>query len=58
MKLVTNGFAPLYADEQLKIKIRDCSEGAVGVFNPFMNSIEYYSWREWVASAGYPYGVA
>jgi hypothetical protein len=32
--------------------------GAVGIFNPFMNSIEYYSWREWIASAGYPYGVA
>lgn len=32
--------------------------GAVGIYNPFMNSIEYYSWREWIASAGYPYGVA
>lgn len=32
--------------------------GTVEIYNPFMDYVEQYSWREWIASAGYPYGVA
>ena len=32
--------------------------GMVKIYNPFMGCVEQYSWREWIASAGYPYGVA
>lgn len=33
MKLVTNGFAPLYANVLTKTKIQDCNEGTVFVFD-------------------------
>ena len=32
--------------------------GGVEVYNPFPNRIEAYSWSEFIASAGVPYGVA
>jgi hypothetical protein len=31
--------------------------GRVEIYNPFPNRIEAYSWSEFVASAGVPYGV-
>ena len=40
------------------VQIERWKMGGVQIFNPFMNSVEWYSWREWIASAGYPYGVA
>ena len=36
---------------------REKTGGIVHLYNPFTNSIEAYSWQEWVASSGQPYGI-